>query len=257
MSGLQPTGIRSSEPNTFYFAPYTGEHLTTPKSRKLPPRPYSPVYRRTRAGTKYDVRATYPANHTLRNSFKVTKAVVKDTMEGGELWRRSRSSGGNNNFLDTSRTSSRNVSQDTPMQPTTIVTDRGFLPPDTIAQLPKPNIDHTLSTAACLEALEADELAELWTVLRKRIMNRMTRAAKRKALSPLKWVKDKVVEVVCANCTVAGVDRLLAGMSIVSQHRSLMCSCEDESFWIVHGIEGKGFIRFSFGGPREECAHDI
>jgi hypothetical protein len=140
------------------------------------------------------------------------------------------------------------------MDSTTIVTDRGFLPPDTIPQLPKPKADHTLCTAAGLEALEADELAELWTILRKRIIKRIMRAAKRKAFLPLKWAKDKVVEVVCANYTVAGVDRLLSGMSIVSRHRSLMCSCEDERLWIVHGIEGKGFIRFLFGGPRRVCA---
>ncbi|KAL5406405.1 hypothetical protein PMIN06_003822 [Paraphaeosphaeria minitans] len=65
-----PQGIRAVPAKTFFFAPFPGTQFDPPAAPAGPPPTH---YRNTRsrsrpnAGSKYDVRAIYPASHPLRN----------------------------------------------------------------------------------------------------------------------------------------------------------------------------------------------
>jgi hypothetical protein len=54
--------------NTYFLHPFSPETLSAvhiaPASPILPD-PYNPTYTRQKAGTKYDVRKTYPADHIV------------------------------------------------------------------------------------------------------------------------------------------------------------------------------------------------
>jgi hypothetical protein len=158
MSGFSSTGYRTTPQNTSLYTPYTSIVLTAQKKVQAP-QPYTAVYMRDWANTAFDVRATYAPDHPLRRLSKVQKPAHKPLTP---LWRRVRESSGS----DSSREDAREK-------------ERGFLPPSPSITAVKPQF--TLSDAG-IESLEADELSELFTVLRRRVV----RLCKRKIAKPFK-----------------------------------------------------------------------
>ncbi|KAH8732967.1 hypothetical protein GQ44DRAFT_12914 [Phaeosphaeriaceae sp. PMI808] len=70
MSGFTTSGIRIGENNRFLFTPLDPRRTTRTrnKSFKQSLKLYEPSYTREKAGSKYDLRNNYPADHLLRHS---------------------------------------------------------------------------------------------------------------------------------------------------------------------------------------------
>jgi hypothetical protein len=96
-----------------------------------------------------------------------------------------------------------------------------------------------------MEALKDDELSEIYSVLRKRLV----RHCKRKIVKPFKqvgsWAMGEIVGVVgYADCVNDRVDLALASAHAVVKHGWRACECVEELFWNMHGVGGMGVVRF-------------
>jgi len=241
MSGFSTSGHRASSrtssnsSNSFLYTPYTGSHLCSPKSPKQPPKPYNPNYTRTRTRTKYDVRATYPSDHVLRQPYKVTKPRVAkpDT----SLWRRS------NAYSSSEGSPSSSTERNSP--------EPGFLPLTSIDATQKALLEkqaHELISLDASCALDADELRDIWTQLKSHLLtyckNRVTKPFKKAG----RWVRRAV-----ADTAMPTLDVVAAIPSVVVRHGKMMCECTPEDvFWEVHGVEGRGLFSFLLGSEGSE-----
>jgi hypothetical protein len=87
MSGYSTS---ATAPNTFFYTPDTGTYLYTPKTPTRITLSYTPVCTHNWAGTAFDIRAFYPADHPLRKLCKVLKPAPKERdplSHTSPLWR--------------------------------------------------------------------------------------------------------------------------------------------------------------------------
>lgn len=78
MSGYYSSGVRDHATNLYYFTPYHREPSPEPTTPARQPT-YDPPRSRASAGTKYDVRATYPKDHILQDPNRIKNSKSTPT----------------------------------------------------------------------------------------------------------------------------------------------------------------------------------
>lgn len=220
MSGFATSGCRANAPKEFFFTPYNSTQFTATKSLKQSPLAYSPIYTRTRARTKYDVRNTYPADHVLRRPYRVQKPSTLVPSTQSYLWGKSGDSSSKSHCPEWPRESS----QERPIAPDPAPADPGFLPADCVLEKEKKE-----------QALEEEKTRDMIA------QNGLEALKQRRTLRPIARML---------------LDLGAAAISVAVQHGSNTCHCTpEEMLWRTHGIEGTGLFTFVLKGPGDvACA---